>query len=81
MCHLTTTLCSFSYYESPRKFGDMAAGGWFKNSFTEGTNKHKTSHKQQTETATYRLNKPRGQSSENGQEDLLVHRQFTLPIL
>ena len=26
-CHLTTSLCSFSRYESPRRFGDAAAGG------------------------------------------------------
>ena len=26
-CHLTTTLCSFSCSESPRRFGDAAEGG------------------------------------------------------
>ena len=26
-CHLTATLCSFTYSESPRRFGDAAAGG------------------------------------------------------
>ena len=26
-CHLTTTLCSFSCYESPRMLGDAAEGG------------------------------------------------------
>ena len=27
-CHLTTTLCSFSCYESNRMFGDAAVGGF-----------------------------------------------------
>ena len=26
ICHLITTLCSFSCYESPMRFGDAAAG-------------------------------------------------------
>ena len=26
-CHLTTTLCSFTCYESPTTFGDVAVGG------------------------------------------------------
>ena len=34
-CHLTTTLCSFSYYESPRRLGDVAFGGLVVNRVKE----------------------------------------------
>ena len=40
-CHLNTTLCSFSCYESPLRLGDVAAGGLVKDGVNFSCKKQK----------------------------------------